>query len=395
MSHLESKVLRTVGNSRRLHVVVLYKSLPQYRVAFFDELRLRLDSENIELALIHGSPVGDEETKGDASSLPWAEGAANRLIRVPRMPALYWQPCLRRVAKANLVIVEQASKLLINYVLLMKQRLGGCPVAFWGHGKNFQSHCGSRAGEVIKRRSSTLAHWWFAYNQLSADTVAALGYPRRRITVVNNSIDTRTISRARAGLSEAVGREMRESIGLRTSNVGLYCGAIYREKRLPFLIEAAHHIRMVIPDFELLVLGAGPEDQEARRAAADAPWIHYIGAKFGEDRIPYFLSSKVMLLPGLVGLAIVDSFALQVPLVTTSVTYHSPEINYLIDGENGVLLPGETTPKDYASAVVSILQDEDQLAVLRKGCETAASIYTLEAMVERFAQGVVGALAAS
>lgn len=373
---------------------MLYKTLPQYRAAFFDQLRNRLEGDGVELVLIHGLPSGDDASKADSSTLPWAEQRRNRVIRLPGVPHLYWQPCLTRIRSTDLVIVEQASKLLINYALLARQHFSALRVAYWGHGRNFQSHSSHRAGELIKRKVSVLAHWWFAYNNVSADAVAALGYPIDRITVVNNAIDTVPLVQATEAASLESRAEVRTRLGLQTDNVAIYCGALYPEKRIPFLIEAAHHARQCVPDLELLILGAGRDEEAVRAAATDAPWIHYVGPKFGTERIPYFLASKVMLLPGLVGLAITDAFASQVPLVTVDVPYHSPEIEYLQNGENGVLLPADASPYTYGSVVASILTDEVQLDVLRRGCRAAASTYTLEAMVERFAQGVLGALAA-
>ena len=380
------------GEPRR--VVVLYKSLPHYRVAFFDQLRDRLAREGVELVLIHGLPSEEDAQKADSSSLPWAQEIPNRVLRLPGLPNLYWQPCLTRLRSRDLVIVEQASKLLVNYALLATQRWGGPQIAFWGHGRNFQPHNSNKAGEFIKRRASIRAHWWFAYNRRSASAVENLGYPAERITVVNNAIDTAPFIYARANTSEDTTCRIRAQLGLHADNVGIYCGALYPEKRIPFLLEAAHSIRRTLPDFELLILGAGGEAPAVRAAIVDAPWIHYVGPKFGSDRIPYFLASKLALLPGLVGLAITDAFAFQVPLIAIDVPYHSPEIDYLANGYNGVLMPEATSADEYASTVASLMGDSEQLDRLRHGCAVGAATYTLEEMVDRFTGGVMGALAA-
>ena len=41
---------------------------------------------------------------------------------------------------------------------------------------------------------------------------------------------------------------------------------------------------------------------------------------------PYLYVSKLLLMPGLVGLSVMDSFVGTCPLVTTDVAVHSPEI---------------------------------------------------------------------
>ena len=102
-----------------------------------------------------------------------------------------------------------------------------------------------------------------------------------------------------------------------------------------------------------------------------------------------------MLLPGVVGLSVLDAFAMEVPLVTIELSGHGPEIDYLRDGENGLKLPAGTGPQGYAEAVAALLSDGARYERLKEGCRSAAQVYTLEAMVGRFADGVLEALRSS
>ena len=84
----------------------------------------------------------------------------------------------------------------------------------------------------------------------------------------------------------------------------------------------------------------------------------YRGPVFGDETAADLLrQSTLLLMPGLVGLAVVDSFATGCPLVTVDLPFHSPEIEYLENGVNGVCLPAGTTPTAYAEAVVELLGD--------------------------------------
>jgi glycosyltransferase involved in cell wall biosynthesis len=104
------------------------------------------------------------------------------------------------------------------------------------------------------------------------------------------------------------------------------------------------------------------------------------------------LLAKLTLMPGLVGLGVLDSFALRVPLVTTDVPYHSPEIEYLKDGVNGLIMPDRCDPSEYAAAVVGTLRDAKLRERLRRGCKESSALYTIEAMADNFADGVCRAL---
>ena len=99
-------------------------------------------------------------------------------------------------------------------------------------------------------------------------------------------------------------------------------------------------------------------------------------------------------MPGLVGLGILDAFALETPLVTTQVPLHSPEIDYLKHGVNGFMVDQSDNLQAYADAVVYLLRNETERQRLIQGCQISREIYTLENMVNRFAQGVELALGA-
>jgi glycosyltransferase involved in cell wall biosynthesis len=170
---------------------------------------------------------------------------------------------------------------------------------------------------------------------------------------------------------------------------------MYPAKRLDYLLEASRHIKSVHSEFEILFLGAGPDERVVREATQASSWIHYVGPLSGEARAPYFRMAKLLLMPGVVGLAALDAFAAGLPLVTTDVPGHGPEIAYLDDGGNGVIVKGNPTPKEYASAVLGLLADEEKIQALSMGAALSAARYTIDAMIDRFAEGVVMALEAA
>ena len=65
---------------------------------------------------IYGEPRSADATKRDAVEIPWGVRVHNRVWRVGGRE-VYWQPCLDELRDADLVIVEQATKLLLNYAV--------------------------------------------------------------------------------------------------------------------------------------------------------------------------------------------------------------------------------------------------------------------------------------
>ena len=140
-------------------------------------------------------------------------------------------------------------------------------------------------------------------------------------------------------------------------------------------------MRAQIPDFRMLVVGAGPEAAQVECFSKEHPWLTYLGPKYDRELVTIFGLVRLLLIPGAVGLSALDSFALETPLVTTEIQAHGPEIDYLDSGENSWIIQGGDDPERYATHVVKLLQDDELRNDLVAGCRQAAGIYTIEKMV--------------
>jgi glycosyltransferase involved in cell wall biosynthesis len=69
---------------------------------------------------------------------------------------------------------------------------------------------------------------------------------------------------------------------------------------------------------------------------------------------------------------------------------HSPEIDYLKNGENGFIT--DNTVEDYVETVVRILTDPELAKHLQNGCIASANQYTIENMAQNFRAGILKAL---
>jgi glycosyltransferase involved in cell wall biosynthesis len=365
-------------------VVIIQRALKKYRIPFYQKLKEKCERNNIELIVIYGE---DDNISFNDAELEWGIKIKNKKLNLLGQ-SIYYQPALKYLKNADLIIVEQASKLLINYYLWLLNLAGVKRLAFWGHGKNFQTKNDNSFPEILKRIMSKHVHWWFAYNELSAEIIKKLGYPAKRISIVNNSIDSVYLQSEASKISKDKLEKIKKELNIEGNNVALFVGGMYKEKRIPFLLNACMLIKQKIPDFEIIFIGGGPEQNKVEDAAVKLKWIHYMGAKFENEIIPYFLISKLLLMPGLVGLVVLDSFSLLTPLVTTNVDYHSPEISYLIDGENGIVVKPNNDEEIYANKVIELILDENKRQKLIEGCKIARDKYSIENMVDNYFEGI-------
>jgi glycosyltransferase involved in cell wall biosynthesis len=369
----------------RAHVLAVVANIKQFRVPFYQRLAERLSARGIGLRVAYSEPYTTEALKSDSVDLPEPLG-----LKVARSYMLGGRILLQRVPlselrHADLVVAVQANGYLLNYPLLLASRLRLKRVALWGHGSNHQGRPGDLR-ERFRRSLLRLPDWWFAYTERTADHLVGAGMRREHITVINNAVDTTAFASEIAAVTDQELATLRAQLGISPGDpVGLYCGSLYRHKRIPFLLEAAERIRARLPRFVLLVAGAGVET-DLVRVAARGPAVRYLGPLYGRNKATLFRLADIFLNPGLVGLAILDSFAAQLPFLTTDIPVHSPEIAYLEPGVSGLLLPHAA--ETFADSVANLLIDRERLRVMAAAAGHAARRYTLENMVANVGDGI-------
>jgi len=371
-------------------VVICQHRLLHYRVGLFERLRACCAQRGINLELVHGQASRREAVKRDEGSLSWANKVKNRFWELGERDFV-WQPFPPALRDADLIVVMQESRILSNYLLLLSRLWSHHRVAYWGHGVNFQSNAPDGLREKWKQFMLKRVDWWFAYTEITAEIVAKTGFPETQITCLNNAIDTTTFKSDLAAVQDTDLLSAKMALGISPSApVAIYCGSLYPDKRLGFLVDACDRIRIKTPEFHCIVLGDGPSMPFLRDARKSRPWLHLLGVAQGAKKALYFRMANFMLNPGSVGLHVVDAFCAGLVMVTTRGARHGPEICYLRNGVNGIITSDSTA--DYAERVLAIVRDPVSLTQIRAASLADANVYTLENMVERFANGIENCL---
>lgn len=374
------------------HKVVIFQyRLLHYRSGLFDRLREACAGRGIDLYLVHGQASRREAFKKDEGSLPWGRKVQNRFWEVGARD-LVWQPFPVELRDADLVVVMQENRILSNYSLLLSRLWSPRRMAYWGHGVNFQSDAPTGLREKWKRMMLTRVDWWFAYTEMTAEIVRRAGYPAERITCLDNAIDNEAFERDLAGVTDAQLQTMRAEVDApEGAPIGLFCGSLYPDKRLDYMIEAADRIHAALPAFRLVVIGDGPSAGEIRAAAETRPWLKWLGVRKGQEKAAWFRLADGVVNPGAVGLHVLDSFCSGTPMITTAESRHGPEVAYLKDGVNGLIVRGGADR--YADAVIALFCDRAKLDAIKRAASHDAQHYTLDNMVKQFADGIARCVA--
>jgi glycosyltransferase involved in cell wall biosynthesis len=373
--------------------------IPHYRRRFFE---LLAEHGEADYVVFHGAPpswVGVEAATGPfAFAQRWVE---NREIRIGPWTAIY-QPVLREILGGgyDAVVLGADLKFVSSVLLAVLARLRGIAVLYWDfgyHPKRGFGH-GTNANEsvmaVARRIKNALARssdGYLAYTNAGAERLAEIGYQRERIFVLQNTIDMTEQLRLHDAVQGQSPRDIRAKLGLQPDSVVfVYIGRLVEFKRVDLLIEAVRRIardRNTAHPVEALIIGGGPLEQPLRDIAADVPGVHFLGAlPAGEEVARCFKIAAAAVIPGAVGLAVNHAFAHGKPMITGANELHGPEIEYIVDGENGLVVRGGA--EQFAAVLAQIADSPNEQARLAQGALKARQGLRMESMVEQFDTGV-------
>jgi glycosyltransferase involved in cell wall biosynthesis len=206
---------------------------------------------------------------------------------------------------------------------------------------------------------------------------------------LNNSVDTNALRHTNLQSSEDTVPQILERFGLcKDDEIFLYIGSFDKDKRINFLLDAFDQLVIIKPSIALIICSQDDFEPSIRRNLPER--VHLIGEADNNVKISLSRVCKAILNPGRVGLIAVDSFALELPIVTTKWNRHAPEFSYLENGVNSMV-----TQNDLDSFVQGCLKLLDD-TLLRKqlvfGCRESAANYTVERMAANFHSGVLNCL---
>ncbi|UVT14503.1 MAG: glycosyltransferase family 4 protein [Nitrospira sp.] len=263
---------------------------------------------------------------------------------------------------------------------------------WWGHGYNFQAKLRpsvvTTIKEILKGFMTRGGDGLITYTVKGADYWRDRGVPQGWAIPYYNTIDVEELHRAHAELSKAQRMDLRRKLMLEGKHVLLFLGRLYAEKKADFLLEAFAILKKSYPDVALLIIGDGEERNRLQHMARDLELqdVHFFGEIVDpKETAAYCSLSDLLVIPGLVGLAIVHGFAFGLPLVTTDFPGHSPELDYLTE-RNGVITRMDTL--HYAEAIGVLLSSPDRLEAMKHSALVQSDTLKLEYSVRRFVTGI-------
>ena len=229
---------------------------------------------------------------------------------------------------------------------------------------------------LVQRIAHRLASHVTAVSQTVADTVAALGVPRERITVIPNGVDAGRFPEGggdRAALGFNGHRPVIGSVG-----------CLEARKDYGTLLDALAELKAGGVEFRAAIIGEGRERaalESRARALGLETRVKFLGERSDIERLlpaldVFVLSSREEGIPN----ALLEAMAAGLASVATAVG-GTPEV--LKDGETGWLVPART-PAALAAALAAVLADPAEAS--RRGNAArryAREQFSIDAMARR------------
>jgi glycosyltransferase involved in cell wall biosynthesis len=150
----------------------------------------------------------------------------------------------------------------------------------------------------------------------------------------------------------------------------LFIGRLIPSKKINIAIEYFQMLQQQIPEKELFleIIGDGPESHIVKAAMTKNKNINWYGALVEESEIaPIMKQSACVFLPGDSGLSINHAFAYGRPYITFESKNHGPEISYVTNFKNGMILNYDEKKKNI-ELLTGLVNNAPQLQIY---CENA------------------------
>jgi len=366
--------------SEGLKKVTIYQPrIPGYRTKFFKVLKQLGTDAGINYRIIAPGKINDTRNDENLDNQSVERISTLKIKFLGR--ELYLFNAKKEIYESDLIISEHALHdfLAISRLLC----LNNFPLALWGHGRTYTERT-SKLKEFFKKKMIRRAEWYFAYTTGVANYVAENGKDSKKITVLNNSMDTEELEYFIAELRDTPVEEIRGELSLFSARTAIFIGALDETKRIDFILETVKRVRHFVPDFELAICGDGPD--RSKILGSKVGGIHYLG--FGDAQLKAKLSQigLFILNPGRVGLLAVDSFSLSLPIITTDWKFHAPEFEYLEKNLTAIIT--KDSVEDYVNGILEYLGDAKKISTMKVNCRNKRHLYSIEKMAANFHEGV-------
>lgn len=361
-------------------IIIFERVLTHYRLRFYNYIVE--NNPNIEIIFLTGPFITG---KGFHTNIKEANFSVKILpVKFFLGFEIYnWPLKLLKTADSVVCVISLTSISNIFYSAIA--RIYSIPFFWWGHSKNFsKSGFFERAKNELKLLSTCWSNGVLAYTDQERERFLQSRFLRNKIVIsLGNTLDTESIISIRNEShhhilpKEAFVNKMRNK-----SLIGII-GRLHEKRNARLAIDLFLEVFSTKKDLLLLIIGDGEEYHRLNEYYGAKEGILFVGGIEDEKELAYYMSRiEFFIHAGLVGLNLVHAMCYEKPNLVINLPIHSPEIDYLKNGENGLLLNDVNEMK---KNILSLLDNKDEIKRLGKNAlNDIKSTYNIKRMAANF-----------
>lgn len=377
-------------STKQINVAIYQPVIPHYRVPLFLALS---ETPGINLEVFasmkaQGSPATpDMEFPFKFNRIKHKTFLGNRLI---------WQKGALipdNFRKGDVIVICGNPRYLSNYMLILKARIKGIGIVWFGHGYNK----GHRVlSTFLKRQIMRLSDIVLLYTDQEVDGFIRAEFNPEKLYAVNNTICSSEIERCRLFWNSDRLLKFKKENNIEDRQVLLFCGRLSVKSEFEIILDAFEKVLKSNENVILIMIGDGDKKAELEKKAENMginKSIKWLGGVFEEEILaPWFLSARCLVYPSAIGLALLHAFSYGLPVLTHSrAEFHGPEFAAMKDGVNGLLFQ-KGNAEDMADKILKILSNSEQRERLSKeALKKVSGDFSFNEMVKRFIAAIYAA----
>jgi glycosyltransferase involved in cell wall biosynthesis len=355
--------------SNKINVYWVSPNLNHYKKRFLSHL---VSDKNVELTILAGQTCEKEGFK---------DSKARTLLNIIEIPSIkrwfgvhpfVYIELFKAATSKNFDIIMMPSEkrfLLLIIWLVFLRNIYNFKLISYSH-EIIRSHRGR-----ITSLDFAITKWFFSlydyivfYTEWSEKWAIDKNLiSNHKSTYANNTLDTNDIWH---NYKFDINRQTRKRI--------LFIGRLIKTKNLDTLLDYYYKLKEYNHGILLTIIGDGPDNAIVRRATERDLDIRWTGALADEALIAKEMKeSHIVFIPGESGLSIVHAFSYGKPYVTFDAISlsHGPELSYLKDEVNGILLDSREEVDKNIARIESLLYDQEKYEyICRSAFQTAKEV---------------------
>lgn len=248
----------------------------------------------------------------------------------------------------------------------------------WDVGKgygDFEGNFFRRLYMQVYRLILRHAYLIYGYNSQSSNYFQTLGIDKEKVIVLNNTIDTRKISKTKSEKHNLFPNELKPFRDKKFTYL-IYVGALVKSKNVEFLADL---MKALGSTYFLIIVGDGPDSyKNLLKQELNGTNHIFVGYKKNNELKPYYDLASFSILPGLGGLSINQSMAYGKPVICRKAD--GTEKDLIIENKTGYVY---NELEDLYHYIIS-RKPEDWTRMGQFAEEFIYANYSVEKMMDKF-----------